>query len=167
MLEIITSIRELNIAQLMTVYEESNRLQGASDDRELSRNLRVLRAEQDMYAYLKLFLSDPGSRYAVWVHDGRYVAALRLEEYRDGFLITGLETAPSARNRGYARELINAVLRYLLSVGAGKVYSHVDKRNSASIAVHTACGFERILDYAVYIDGSVLSSSCTFCCNLK
>ena len=42
-----------------------------------------------------------------------------------------------------------------------KVYSHVSKKNAASMAVHSRCGFEKILDYAAYIDGSVNHSAVT------
>ena len=41
------------------------------------------------------------------------------------------------------------------------VYSHVGKRNTASMALHMGCGFEKIQDCAVYIDGSVSQNAVT------
>lgn len=147
----------------MAVYAESNRSGGRLTHVSLSDNERLILAEQDFYAYLLDFFADPDAMYAVWAPEGRYAAALRIERYRDGYLITGLETMPEMRRKGNAGKLIGAVLNYLSRQGSIKVYSHVDKRNAASIAVHIACGFERILEYAVYLDGSVLPTSCTLC----
>ena len=163
MLRIIRSMSALDIAQIMTVYKESNRSNGRENYPHLSENLQLLQAEQDFYAYLGEFLSDEGSFYAVWAPEGCYTAALRLERYCDGLLLTALETAPEARRRGNASALVQAVLVYLAEHGRTKVYSHVSKGNPASIAVHTSCGFEKIHEYAVYIDGSVFHNCCTFC----
>ena len=44
-----------------------------------------------------------------------------------------------------------------------KVYSHVGKRNAGSLKVHERCGFRRISEQAVYIDGSVNGKCCTLC----
>ena len=100
---------------------------------------------------------------AVWAPEGAYQAVLRLEPYADGLLLSGLETAPGSRRRGFAKALIEAVVEKLDNDGKTIVYSHVDKQNFASLAVHASCGFERTKEYAVYSDGSVLHSSCTFC----
>ena len=43
----------------------------------------------------------------------------------------------------------------------GVYYSHVDKRNTPSLRLHEKLGFEISLDHAVYVDGSVYSSSVT------
>lgn len=150
MLEIIHSIKKLDIAQLMYVYTQSN-----------SESGDILQTEQDFYWDLLDFFAQSGTFYAVWHADDMYASAVRVEAYRDGYIIAGLETAPTARNKGYAKKLITAVIDHLPK--SCKLYSHVDKKNIPSIAVHTACGFERILEHAVYLDGSVLPSSCTFC----
>ena len=42
-----------------------------------------------------------------------------------------------------------------------RIYSHVGKRNAASLAVHEKCGFYQISDTAAYIDGSVDSKAYT------
>ena len=48
--------------------------------------------------------------------------------------------------------LVKAVLE---TVGDQKVYSHVGKRNVASLRTHVSCGFSRVSEQAVYADGSV------------
>ena len=88
-----------------------------------------------------------------------YFSALRLEPYEDGLLLEALETAPAHRRKGYAEKLIRAVQAEFLQ----KIYSHVSKKNTASLAVHQKCGFRQVLDYAKYIDGSVVRSAVTLC----
>lgn len=167
MLKIIRSLKELDFYRLMQVYEEGNRENGAERYSDLPGSQQLIQAEQDFYAYLREFFAAPQVLYAVWEADGRYAAALRLEPYQDGLLLEALETAPDLRRKGYAVSLIKAVLPVLEAQGYKAVYSHVHKKNKASLAVHAACGFQRILEHAVYIDGSVLHSSCTLCCRLK
>lgn len=159
-------MKELDIAQLMVVCTESNCRSGKEVYPEFSENERVIQAEQDFYAGLSAFFADPDAFYAVWLCDGCYASALRIERYRDGYLMAGLETAPGMRRKGNAGKLINAVIDYLSSQGSLRLYSHVDKKNIASIGVHNACGFKRILEHAVFLDGSVLNTSCTFCFTL-
>ena len=57
--------------------------------------------------------------------------------------------------------LIQAVQSYLKEQGSGVIYSHVSKKNTASLGIHKKCGFEDFKDYAVYSDGSVLHSDVT------
>ena len=161
MLCIVKSLRELDFRQLMDVYEEGN-LENAAElwpgepDGQL-----LLMAEQSFHQYLReCFFPTEGAYYCVWVENDRYVSALRLEPYKDGLLLEALETKPSERRRGYAAALLKAVLQ---EVGEKKVYSHVGKRNTASLRTHEKCGFRRILEHAVYADGSVMTNHCTFC----
>lgn len=161
MICIAKSLQELDFCQLMEVYEEGNQENGMEFWPDLPQGQQILRAEQDFYQYLReCFFTTEGAVYALWEVDGAYVSALRLEPYQDGLLLEALETAPQHRRMGYASQLIRAVLE---QVGEQKVYSHVSKRNTASLRTHASCGFHRILEHAVYADGSVLTSSCTFC----
>lgn len=157
-LRVIHSIRDLDIRQLVNVCRESLEISGKENYPQISANLQILYAEQDFCAYVRDFLSDSASVYAVWDAEGGYKAVLRLEPYLDGLLLSGLETLPEDRCRGYGKKLMNAVLEY---VSDAAVYSHVSKSNEASLGVHRACGFQRIQEFANYIDGSVLSSACT------
>lgn len=164
MLKMIHNMSELNFAELMAVYEEANRENGRELYADESENQQLLLAEQDFYNYLRnVFFVTPGAVYALWVPDGSYVAALRLEPYADGLLLAALETRPDARRKGNAENLINAVITYLIQRGSGKVYSHISKRNVPSIGVHNKCGFQIIKDHAVYADGSVMYNNYTFC----
>ena len=159
MLYIARSMRELNFAALMEVYIEGNRENAAENYPDLPEGQGLLQAEQSFYQYLREdFFRVPGAYYAIWQEAGRYVSALRLEPYRDGLLLEALETAPEQRRKGYAEVLIRAALP-----GQGKVYSHVHKRNIPSLRIHEKCGFRRISEQAVYIDGSVNDRCCTMC----
>lgn len=159
MLHIIKSIRELNFGALMSVYAEGN-LENGQDRWPEEPPMRQLQlAEEGFYEYLRYdFFDAPGSFYAVWEEKGKWVSALRMEPFQDGMLLEALETAPEHRGNGYAENLIRSVLDRLEPC---KVYSHVGKTNAASLRVHEKCGFCRISERAVYIDGSVNAYCCT------
>ena len=159
MLILAQKLSQLQFSKLMAVYAQGNLENAREFWPELSESEQMLRAEQAFYQYLQEdFFKTTGAVYALWVEGDIYVSALRLEPYRDGLLLEALETAPDKRGRGYAKKLVAAAIS-----GAEKVYSHVGKRNFASLRVHEACGFKRISEQAVYIDGSVNSHCCTMC----
>lgn len=155
------SLKELDFSQLMQVYSEGNLENSLELWPEESEHRRIVLAEQEFYNYLnQVFFLTEGAVQLIWVVRGRYVSALRLEPYRDGLLLEALETVPNERRHGYAKMLIGAALELY---GGKKIYSHISKRNTASQLTHEACGFRKILDHAVYADGSVLHSSGTWC----
>jgi len=156
MLRVFRSLQEMNFERLMCVYEEGNRVNGRIFYPNDESNVQLLLAEQDFLTYLKNdFFQNLEARYAVWEQDSAYVSALRLEPYKDGLLLAALETAPLRRKEGFAGKLMHSVLEELAAHGSVTVYSHVGKKNEASLKVHLSCGFEIISDHAVYIDGSV------------
>lgn len=161
MLKLAGKMRDLSFGQLMAVYAESSLERGRELHPLESEARQTALGEEDLYQYLtEVFFRMSGAVCAVWEIDGKAVSALRLEPYRDGMLLTALETAPEHRERGYAKSLVTAVLERYPGV---KIYSHVAKRNTPSRRTHEACGFRKILDHAVYSDGSVMQGSFTYC----
>ena len=153
------SLRDISFGKLMEVYIEENQKNGQAMWPDEPDSRRLALAEQDFYNYLQqVFFRTPGARYFLWEEKSRYVSALRIEPYQDGLLLEALETAPEYRKMGYAARLVQGVLE---RAGDAKVYSHVAKRNVPSLRVHEKCGFRRILDHAVYADGSVSHVCCT------
>ena len=144
MLKLIYSMAELDTEQLLYVYQEQN-----WDDEKFLSYLR-----ED-------FFRQAGAFYAVWVVDTEYKAAVRFCPYKDGLLLHSLETAPAYRRKGYAFALLSRILRYLQTTDCKTIYSHVDKRNRASLALHKKCGFEIVSDSATYLDGTVTQYSHT------
>ena len=61
MLHIIESLNRLPFGELMAVYEEGNRENGAENYGNLPKNLQLLEAEQDFYAYLECFFQQEDS----------------------------------------------------------------------------------------------------------
>ena len=154
MLLIAKRLADLNFSKLMDVYIEGNQ-----EKAEAYGAYGLLQAEREFCDYLREdFFRQKGAFYAVWSEQGRYVSALRLEPFKDGWLLEALETLPDHRGKGYAKKLLSSVLDYL---GQNVVYSHVSKRNEASLRTHFACGFEVYSDHAVYVDGSVTSRAYT------
>ena len=161
MLVIAKSFRDLRFSELMQVYEQSN-LEAAEERKTLPPMFALQLAEQDFRQYLQeVFFRTKGAVYCLWEEKGCYVSALRLEPYRDGLLLEALETKPSCRKLGYATTLIQAAQQHLMRSENAKLYSHVNKRNVASIQTHKKCGFRVISDCAVYINGSVDYRCCT------
>lgn len=160
MLIIADKLRDLSFSSLMEVYYEGNLEKAREDWEDHPLPFAIQQAEQDFYLYLQdVFFKTPDVCYGVWAEGGRYISALRLEPYQDGFLLEALETNPQYRRMGYATKLVKAVLK---EYPGRKIYAHIHKKNTASIKTHHACGFSKILDYAVYIDGSVNQRACTF-----
>ena len=160
MLKLCSKLSQLSFSGLMAVYVEGNRENGEERYPHETQARQLALAEEDFYDYLRnVFFATEGTMYALWEENGEYVSALRLEPYRDGLLLEGLETMPQHRGKGCASMLIRAVLE---EYEGQKIYSHVGRKNLASLAVHGKAGFRRILDHAVYIDGSVNNRCCTF-----
>ena len=145
MLKLIYSMSELDADQLLAVYCEHNW------------------NEVDFLSYLREdFFCQRGAFYAVWSEDSVYKSVVRLEPYRDGLLLHALETAPADRRNGYSYQLLTHTLDYLRTIKCKAVYSHIEKRNKPSFALHKKCGFKIISDSATYLDGTVTQYSNTF-----
>ncbi len=159
MLRTVRNMGQLPFGALMEIYAEGNLENGRDNWPHLSEGEQLLRAEQDFYQYLQeIFFTTPNAVYYLWEENGTPVSALRLEPYRDGLLLEALETAPQHRQKGYAKALLLAVLE---AVGNQRIYSHVHKKNAASLKTHLGCGFAPISGQAVYADGSVNGHCCT------
>lgn len=140
--------RDVDLSALMAVYQQS--IYTHSEEGRC--------AESAFYEDLRLFFLSKGAVLSVMDIDGVYVSAVRLESYRDGYLITCLETAPAYRNKGYAHLLLDSLMKKY----PGVYYAHVEKRNKISVALHKKLGFSVYLDHAVYVDGSVYANCYTF-----
>ena len=81
-------------------------------------------------------------------------------------MIAGLETAQDQRGKGFATKLIMGVATDMATRNVKTLYSHVKKNNRRSLRVHEKCGFVSVLDYAVFLDGSVDTRSLSLQKNL-
>lgn len=162
MLKLFRSSRGIHFSELMRVYKDSLLEQGNALYPYLSEDRRLMEAEQDYYAFLSDYFNHSGGTLALWAPEGHYEAALRFEPYKDGYVIEGFETASGSRRKGYAKSLLRSVLDCLKEYGCNVVYSHIKKNNIASIKTHEACGFHKLYDYSVYLDGSIDSVCFTF-----
>ena len=162
MLMVAHSMKELSFPKLMEVYAQGNRENGAYSYQGLTPERQQALAEEDFRDYLsQVFFQGEHPVYLILTKEGRYVSALRLEDYEDGVLLEALETAPGQRRKGYASELLRQTINYLQDRGPLRLYSHVAKKNTASMKTHLSCGFRQYLDYARYIDGTVSQNTVT------
>ncbi len=160
MLKLIERMGDLPFRALMDIYAEGNAENGLDRWPEETPDRRIALAEEGFHQYLReVFFKTPGAVYALWEVEGKPVSALRLEPYRDGMLVSALETAPALRKKGYAKALLGEVSARFQRLD---LYSHVGKWNVPSMKVHEKCGFIREQEYAVYLDGSVNDHCCTY-----
>lgn len=119
--------------------------------------------EEEFRDYLReVFFKTEGAVYCLWQVDSGCVSALRLEPYRDGMVLAGLETAAQERKMGYATILIQAAMEWAKCRGVTQVYSHIHHGNTASIKVHQRCGFQKVADHAKLLDGTVTAALGTY-----
>ena len=142
MLKIYIDAHAVDFAQLRQVYAES--------------------AGEYFYEDTLDFFKESGNLFAIWIVNGKYKCALRWQRFRDGYLISGIETRPGERRKGYAKCLLKAVLDHFRDRGNIKVYSHIHKDNLASLALHRTCTFKKISDRSVLLDGSASGQYATF-----
>ena len=162
MLSLFSSSKSFPYCAIAKIYRTSILEEGTFRYPEEPKEVQIALAESDFLSYIRLdFFPRVGSLYALWQVESQYVGAARIEPYRDGVLLSGLETAPDFQGRGYASSLLASLLGTLENRGIPKVYSHVKKRNRPSLAVHKKCGFRIYKDSAVYLDGSADSRSYT------
>ena len=161
----IHNVQDMNFEKLMCVYEEGNRENGQFFYFRESESEQLRLAMQDFYDYLQEdFFRKKDAQYWILQVDMCYASALRTEPYQDGYLLQALETAPDMRRRGYAGRLVEFVLAEMRKKSNMPVYSHVSKGNLPSLAVHVRCGFAKVLDHAVYLDGSISTGAVTLVC---
>lgn len=156
------NLDSLDFQQLKAIYAEGIEENGAYFYPDASKEDQLALSTRDFWEYLtsNYFLA-PENRYWIWTESEQYISALRLEAYSDGLLLEALETRPAFRQMGYAKKLINAALAQL-PVGT-KVYSQISKHNDASLATHYSCGFSKLMDYAVDLDGTIVKEDITLC----
>ena len=134
---------------VMEIYQDELRCRAQKAYTDVSPTEALFEAEQDFYSYLSQDFFSVKGAFLVILGDA---SALRMEPYMDGYLLTGLCTAPAHRRKGLA----NMLLRHAISVLPENcpIYSHVEKSNEASVAFHKAFGFMTISDHAQLIDGT-------------
>lgn len=158
MITILNDPAELKYSPLMALYADDLCARAQVDYPNKSFHEALMDAEQDFYAYMtQVFLKTKGAYLALW---GNYQSALRMEPYEDGYLLTGLTTAPHCRRQGLAIGLLQSQLQSLPT--GVPVYSHVEKNNAPSIALHKKAGFQMIHPYGRMLNGELLHNFWTF-----
>lgn len=160
----VRSFGDLDFDALMDIYIEGN-VENAEyfyPDETAEKGLAL--AIRDFRNFLcGKFFTRADAQYWISAEGEAYISALRFEKYQDGLLLEALETRPEYRGHGYAKRLILDVLKKLPT--KTKIYSHVAKWNTASLATHRSCGFTQSLDYTLQSDGTICDDEVTFTIN--
>jgi N-acetylglutamate synthase len=89
--------------------------------------------------------------FALAEHEGA-PAAIGLGVLTDDLLgLYLMRTAPNARRRGLARDLVHALLRWGEARGARTAYLQVEASNTAAVALYQATGFTRAYRYHYWL----------------
>lgn len=129
-----------NIRRLTKVMSELCRLSESHlcDVAELER---LCFSEPWSEKTLELLLKDGGVGFAV-LCDGKAVAYGGMTCVLDEGQITNIATHPHFRRRGFAREVVEALLKYAEKNGISSVFLEVRSSNEAAISLYKLCGFE-------------------------
>ena len=126
-----------------SVYSEAS-YEIAKDKHPDMQDLSEAIREEEQYfveKFLRKFMSKNENTYYVWDTNGEWVSAFRLTKLEGYYFMEALETTPEHRRKGYASELIKAVIQKLEEDESVVIRSNVRKTNTASLAMHRKCGF--------------------------
>lgn len=152
MVTVIRKMGQLPFSALMEIYAQSNAAAAREQWPELSEMEGLYRAELEFYQYLRQdFFTQGDSFYVLEWEETKPVAAARMERWRTGWLLEGLETHPDFRGRGSACRVLGAAVAQVTET----VYAHVARDNLVSLRVHEKCGFQ-VTEGTAMVDGSYL-----------
>lgn len=138
-------ISGIDLEKLMDVYEESN-LENLSmvksDYGHISdKNILYQKVRESYKSYIKNEFLKNGNNYLAIIKDDKdYLAALRLYDEGDFYLLEALETKPEYRRRGYGESLLREVISILKK--GSQIRSEVSILNKKSLGLHKKIGFE-------------------------
>lgn len=140
----ITAPNEIDDKKLMGIYLESNLEHTNTFFPQIKDKDEALKkAEEAFCNYMKTGFLDGNNICYVWEVQGIWVSALRLYLIeKKVYFLEALETAPTLRKKGYASQLLLAVIDNLKSNGEFKICDYVSKKNVASLNTHKKCGFK-------------------------
>lgn len=135
----------LDLEKLMDVYEESN-LENLSmvksDYGHISdKNILYQKVRESYKSYIKNEFLKNGNNYLAIIKDDKdYLAALRIYDEGDFFLLEALETNPKHRRCVYGEYLVRKVIS-ILEKGS-EIRSEVGISNKKSLNLHKKLGFQ-------------------------
>lgn len=104
-------------------------------------NILYKKVRSSYKAYIKNDFLKNGKNYLAILKDkNNYLAALRLYDQGEFYLLEALETKPNYRRCGYGETLLREVLSFLKN--GSELRSEVGLSNKKSLGLHKKIGFE-------------------------
>ena len=137
--------------QFLDLYRGSSDENCVSFYPEFEKAEALREYEKGYLDFMRNSFFNEGGTLLILSEGRRYVSALRLIEEAEGkYYLEALETNPDFRKKGYAKELLLQLQKYLKEKsGRYTLTSHVEKTNTASLNTHFAAGFEITADYII------------------
>jgi GNAT superfamily N-acetyltransferase len=100
----------------------------------------------------------PDGEFLVAFADGELIGSAGWRRHGDDAELKRMYTAPAARGRGVARQLLAAVEGSARAYGRRRMILECGTRQPEAIALYRACGYRRIADFGFYRDSPLVRS---------
>lgn len=137
--------------QFLNIYKESSADNAQKWFPELEKAEALKEYENGFLGFMKNDFFSGGGLLFIIADCGCYVSALRLYEKAPAeYYLEALETNPDCRKKGYGREVLLQLQRYLKNHSKSYILTaHVEKTNIPSLKAHKSAGFEITADYVI------------------
>ena len=137
----------IDLERLMDIYEESNwenLSMVKSDNKDISdKNILYQKVRTSYKSYIQNeFLKNGNNYLAILKDEKNYLAALRIYDEDDFYLIEALETKPEYRRCGYGENLLREAFSFFEK--GREIRSEVSLTNKKRLDLHKKLGFKII-----------------------
>lgn len=148
---VLNRFEEVDERQFLNIFKESSVENAGKWYPELEEAEALQQYENGFIGYMRTDFWREGGKLFILSDGNDYVCSLRLfEKAPQEYYLEALETNPSFRLKGYAKELLFQLQQYLKKRHNDYVITaHVAKTNAASLNTHRAAGFIVTADYVV------------------
>ena len=148
---VFNNFENVDVEQFLNIYKESSADNAKKWFPGLEQTEALKEYEDGFLGFMKNDFFSGGGILFVLTDGSCYVSALRLyEKAPSEYYLEALETNPKYRKKGYGRELLFQLQRYLKEHNKSYVLTaHVEKTNTPSLKTHKSAGFEITADYVI------------------
>lgn len=154
----------INKDEFLAVYKESAKINAPKWYPSLPFEAAVEKYESGYWDFMQDSFWDEKGILLVVSSGSHYMSAVvAYQKANNSFLIEALETAPNERGKGYGKNALKEMLKFLVSsYPDATVYSFTGKQNIPSQRTHESVGMTRIHDYWQDSSGAIDNTQITY-----